>query len=135
MNTSKITITTIPDNNLTRESLGRDCNRHNRKLLDLNNNGCPCDPERCLCAQVQEAQDGKNHLALNCRIVFISQPILLEIETPIKICGDIHAQYYDLLHLSEYGGFPPARNYFFLGDYVDRGKQSLEIACMLFAYK
>lgn len=74
-------------------------------------------------------------LCLRSRDILIGQPMLLELEAPLKICGDVHGQYYDLLRLFEYGGFPPEANYLFLGDYVDRGKQSLETICLLLAYK
>lgn len=69
------------------------------------------------------------------RPIFLQQAMLLELEAPLKICGDVHGQFTDLLRLFEYGGFPPNSNYLFLGDYVDRGKQSLETICLLLCYK
>ncbi|KAG5187395.1 serine/threonine-protein phosphatase PP1 [Tribonema minus] len=66
---------------------------------------------------------------------FLSGPMLLEVEAPVKIAGDIHGQYYDLLRLFEYAEYPPCTKYLFLGDYVDRGKQSIEVICLLFAYR
>ena len=97
--------------------------------------------------QVNLSENEIKGLIAKSRDIFINQPMLLELEAPIKICGianfvcllinlgDIHGQYYDLLRLFEYGGFPPESNYLFLGDYVDRGKQSLETICLLLAYK
>merc|ERR1719276_663486 len=60
------------------------------------------------------------------RSIFADQPMLLELDAPMKVAGDIHGQYYDLLRLVEYGGDPKDSNYLFLGDYVDRGKNSIE---------
>ncbi|KAF8560337.1 phosphoprotein phosphatase PPZ [Imleria badia] len=69
------------------------------------------------------------------REVFLSQPTLIELSPPVKIVGDVHGQYSDLIRLFEMCGFPPSANYLFLGDYVDRGKQSLETILLLLCYK
>lgn len=69
------------------------------------------------------------------RELLLSQPALLELSAPVKIVGDVHGQYTDLIRLFEMCGFPPAANYLFLGDYVDRGKQSLETILLLLCYK
>ncbi|CAI4038290.1 hypothetical protein SMKI_04G6320 [Saccharomyces mikatae IFO 1815] len=69
------------------------------------------------------------------RELFLAQPALLELSPSVKIVGDVHGQYADLLRLFTKCGFPPMANYLFLGDYVDRGKQSLETILLLLCYK
>ncbi|KAF7306910.1 Serine/threonine-protein phosphatase [Mycena indigotica] len=74
-------------------------------------------------------------ICLAAREIFLNQPTLVELSPPVKIVGDVHGQYSDLIRLFEMCGFPPAANYLFLGDYVDRGKQSLETILLLLCFK
>lgn len=104
-----------------------DLDRAIAQLLEVRN----CRPGKL----VQLAENEVCGLCLKSRDVFMDQPILLELECPLKVCGDTHGQYSDLLRLFDCGGFPPEANYLFLGDYVDRGKQSLETICLLLGYK
>lgn len=67
--------------------------------------------------------------------VTMSQPILLQLLAPVQICGDIHGQFKDLIELFEKCGDPSTTSYLFLGDYVDRGKQSMETILLLMCYK
>ncbi|KAL9408316.1 hypothetical protein AB3S75_046805 [Citrus x aurantiifolia] len=52
--------------------------------------------------QVQLSESEIRQLCVVSKGIFLRQPNLLEIEAPIKICGDIHGQYSDLLRLFEY---------------------------------
>ncbi|CDZ96405.1 phospho protein phosphatase ppz [Phaffia rhodozyma] len=74
-------------------------------------------------------------ICLAAREVFLSQPTLLELSPPVKVVGDVHGQFSDLIRMFEMCGFPPSSNFLFLGDYVDRGKQSLETILLLLCYK
>ena len=67
-----------------------------------------------------------------------NEPNLLKVPDPMVIIGDIHGQYYDLIHMFEKIIDPlnfPNVNLIFLGDYVDRGQWSLECVCYLLALK
>ncbi|KAJ8319398.1 hypothetical protein KUTeg_004489 [Tegillarca granosa] len=87
------------------------------------------------CNQVQLAETNIRQLCQKAREIFLEQPALLELESPVVIVGDIHGQYEDLMTHFKTCGFPPDSNYLFLGDYVDRGKRSLETICLILAYK
>lgn len=69
------------------------------------------------------------------RLIFMEQPTLLQLLPPVKIVGDIHGQFYDLIRIFNSCGHPPRTNYLFLGDYVDRGYKSLELILLLLCYK
>lgn len=69
------------------------------------------------------------------RSIFLDQPTLLRLSPPVKIVGDIHGQFSDLIRIFDSCGYPPHTNYLFLGDYVDRGCQSLETILLLLCFK
>lgn len=57
------------------------------------------------------------------------------VSAPVTVAGDLHGQFYDVLELLRIGGEPPATNYIFIGDFVDRGHHSVETIQLLFLLK
>jgi serine/threonine-protein phosphatase PP1 catalytic subunit len=76
-----------------------------------------------------------NYLCKRVQAIFRAEMNVLELSAPITICGDIHAQFHDLLRIFDVAGPPPRTKFLFLGDYVDRGYQSIDTLSLLFAYK
>jgi diadenosine tetraphosphatase ApaH/serine/threonine PP2A family protein phosphatase len=84
-------------------------------------------------------------LAEECERVIRAQPMVLRLSAPIKIFGDIHGQYADLMRFFDLYGSPTDKkkeggdlegfDYLFLGDFVDRGSHSLETICLLMSLK
>ncbi|TFK77116.1 phospho protein phosphatase PPZ [Pluteus cervinus] len=120
------------------ESVGNGASKDKQKQLDIDDMiqrlldvGYTGKVSKSLCLKNAEI----TAICHAAREVFLSQPTLVELSPPVKIVGDVHGQYSDLIRLFEMCGFPPAANYLFLGDYVDRGKQSLETILLLLCYK
>jgi diadenosine tetraphosphatase ApaH/serine/threonine PP2A family protein phosphatase len=69
--------------------------------------------------------------------VLASEPNVLQLWSPIVICGDIHGQLDDLLHLlsPQVSGDRSVQRYLFMGDYVDRGHHSLNTFLLLLCLK
>ncbi|KAI3898449.1 hypothetical protein MKX03_001347 [Papaver bracteatum] len=73
--------------------------------------------------------------------IFSVEPSVLQIKAPVKIFGDLHGQFGDLMRLFDEYGSPSTAgdiayiDYLFLGDYVDRGQHSLETISLLLALK
>lgn len=70
-----------------------------------------------------------------CKDLFFEESNVQPIASPVIVCGDIHGQFYDLIELFKIGGPVENTNYVFMGDFVDRGRYSLETFSLLLAYK
>lgn len=72
---------------------------------------------------------------LQVKEVLCEESNLVEVSSPVTVCGDMHGQFYDLMELFKVNGEPPEVNYLFMGDYVDRGYYSVVVVSLLLALK
>ncbi|KAI6173236.1 Serine/threonine-protein phosphatase [Aphelenchoides besseyi] len=63
------------------------------------------------------------------------QQALIDVQIPVRIVGDIHGQFFDLQRIFMSMGLPGSQRFLFLGDYVDRGPNSVECIALLLALK
>ncbi|ODN06552.1 Serine/threonine-protein phosphatase 2A catalytic subunit alpha isoform [Orchesella cincta] len=85
------------------------------------------------CKQLTESQ--VKRLCEKAKEILVYESNVCEVSSPVTICGDIHGQFHDLIELFQVGGKCPHTNYLFMGDYVDRGKYSVETVSLLIALK
>ena len=74
-------------------------------------------------------------LCFRSRELLMSESALVEVPAPLVVAGDVHGQYTDLLRLFAAHGVPPTTRWLFLGDYVDRGPNSIEVISLLLGLK
>ena len=68
--------------------------------------------------------------------IFRNEPTILSLSPPITLVGDIHGQYQDLLEIFYQQGTPKEGiSFVFIGDFVDRGLNSVEVFLLLLIYK
>ncbi|KAI6192042.1 Serine/threonine-protein phosphatase [Aphelenchoides bicaudatus] len=70
-----------------------------------------------------------------CRQDDVAREALINVPIPVQIVGDIHGQFFDLQRIFLSMGLPDTKRYLFLGDYVDRGPNSVECISLLLALK
>ena len=110
------------NNNSLNQSLGHQCSNLDEQIEQLRKCQYITEIEvKLLCEKAKE--------------LFIEESNVQSIDAPITICGDIHGQFDDLTELFNKGGKCPETNYLFMGDFVDRGFNSVETFLLLLALK
>ena len=69
------------------------------------------------------------------REILMEESNVQPVSSPVIVCGDVHGQFFDVLELFKQGGEIPHRSYVFMGDFVDRGRHSVETLQLLLCYK
>lgn len=146
MNLSQLTLSQLPTDTLSIESENDVLFRLLELLPEFYSSKNPKEqriPEALICLIIKEA-----------RAIISKEPISIEVNSPVYVCGDLHGQFYDLINI--FNLCPPlggtcfgkprlkkARvendeemyKFLFLGDYVDRGSRSIEVMVTLLALK
>ena len=81
------------------------------------------------------SEEDLKQLCEKAKEIFIEESNVQNVSAPVIICGDLHGQIYDLLELFKKGGEIPSSRYIFMGDYVDRGYNGVEVLELLLALK
>lgn len=105
------------------------------------------DPESVLRALVESkvrakyfpyvhiAEEYIRALCVAATAIFLEERSVLELDADIAVCGDTHGGFADTLRIFDVVGSPAEKRYLFLGDYVDRGAQSIENIVFLLTLK
>jgi len=97
--------------------------------------GAPCFHTELRQPSTSLAEAAVKRLCDTARDIFAEESNIVNVACPVAIVGDLHGQFLDLLHIFEEVGRVPETSYVFLGDYVDRGSQSVETIQLLIALK
>merc|ERR1719265_1768068 len=70
--------------------------------------------------------------------ILLDEPSFLPLSAPIKVVGNIHSQFSEIVRFFDSNGYPPQHSYLFLGGYVNSGPYGMEcfmlLACLKIKY-
>jgi diadenosine tetraphosphatase ApaH/serine/threonine PP2A family protein phosphatase len=67
--------------------------------------------------------------------ILIDEPNVLRLKSPIILCGTLYGRIQCLRDILKVGGDPKSTTYLFMGNYVDKGSNSVETIQLLLLYK